>query len=217
MEADQDGSLLDDDLLEQFTDIVDRATAAGRPLHPRPRLEVADGRRERSRAVTRAGEAPRVRVQRDLPARPPQARAWTLAHETAHVLRAQEGARPPQRGLTALAGVLAVVAVVAVAVGAYGELLAGWTGTTTQWLLPAVAGITALGMIMILTALVRREEVATDEVAAVIFGEVLSPDGVQRLLHAEGGLWLRWLPTLLRTHPRPAARRRAGLRARDTP
>ena len=80
-------------------------------------------------------------------------------------------------------------------------------------LLLALAALGAFGMWMVLISLVRREETATDATAAQVFGEVLTVAGVERIRRNEGAL-SRYVPTLLRSHPDPAARRRAGLASR---
>ena len=157
------------------------------------------------------GDAPQVRLGQDLLATAPEVRAWTLAHEAAHVLRGQQRLVPPVPvGVWCSGAVLVVVMLVALAAAVYGERLGGWAGGwVTSLLLVVVAA-----MVMwagLLTGLLRAEEAAADAVAATVFGEVLSEDGVRRLYDQEG--LTRYQPMLLRTHPRPPARRQAGLTA----
>lgn len=64
-----------------------------------------------------------------------------------------------------------------------------------------------------LISLTRREETAAEVTATRVFGEVLTVAGVQRIRRNEGAL-SRYVPALLRSHPDPAARRRAGLASR---
>lgn len=80
-------------------------------------------------------------------------------------------------------------------------------------LLLTLAALGAFGMWLVLIGLVRREETAIDATAARVFGEVLTVAGVERIRHNKGAL-SRCVPTLLRSHPDPAARRRAGLAGR---
>jgi hypothetical protein len=82
-------------------------------------------------------------------------------------------------------------------------------------LLLALGVVGATGMRLVLVALIRREETETDAAAARVFGEVLTPAGVERIRRNEGRL-SRYVPTVLRSHPHPAARRRAGLAATVT-
>ena len=72
----------------------------------------------------------------------------------------------------------------------------------------ALLGVGALWLMLI--ALIRREEAAADVTAAAVFGEVLTIAGVERLRRGEGAL-ARYVPSVLREHTHPNARRRAGL------
>jgi len=58
----------------------------------------------------------------------------------------------------------------------------------------------------------RREERAADELAATVFGEVLTDTRVQLLRRHEGRLPAH-LPTFVLTHPHPEQRRRASAAA----
>ncbi len=203
-------SVVPEDLREQYDQIVSRA-AALRP--PAPELEVAGAERHSSRVVLAAtGEppTPRVRLSADLLGVPPVDRAWSIAHELGHVLRRQEGARPAGAAVfLVIAAVLAFGAVVCV----FG---AGWAMLHSPGSLAGGLAAAALlqvgGLWLVLLALLRREESATDAVAAVVFGEVLTLAGVERLRRREGAL-SRYVPTVLRSHPHPSARRCAGLAA----
>jgi hypothetical protein len=201
-----------DDLREQYNQIVGRADALGQSV---PVLEVAAGLGHSSRVILAAtGETttPRVRLSADLLCTPPVDRAWSIAHELGHVLRRQDGARPPgASAFLAVAAVLATGAVVCV-VGV------GWAMLRNSGPLAGALAAASLlqvgGLWLVLLALLRREETATDTAAAVIFGEVLTPAGVERLRRREGAL-SRYVPTLLRSHPHPSSRRRTGLDARS--
>lgn len=205
------------ELQTQYEQIVQRAAVAGRPLDPVPVLEGADRSSHGSRSFVGppgSTELPRVRLGLDLLAAAPEDRAWTIAHELSHVLRRQESARLEfTRGPLALAAVLSAVAVGAV-------LLAGISlvrsGGADIGLLLGTAAVSAVGMYFVNVTLVRREEIATDATAAAVFGEVLSAAGVARVRRNEGAL-SRYLPTVIRSHPHPAARRRAGLAHRPQP
>jgi len=76
-------------------------------------------------------------------------------------------------------------------------------------LLLTLSMVGAVVMAAGIATVTRREEVATDATAAAVFGEVLSTAGVRRLRRREG-IPARLLPSLLRSHPRPGSRRRAG-------
>ena len=201
-------------LLEQFERIAARAADAGRPLDPVPLLEVAAGARRGSRAYPGSGgDGPRVRLSQDLLDVAPAERAWTIAHELSHVLHRQEGLRPgaAPRLLVGI-GVLAVASVGS-ALGGRQALLRG--SPRRGDLLFAVAAGGAFGLWLAAVAAIRREEDAADATAAVVFGEVLGTAGVERLLALEGAL-ARRVPTLLRDHSHPVARRRAGLAAQGS-
>jgi len=76
-------------------------------------------------------------------------------------------------------------------------------------LLLTLSMVGAVVMAAGIATVTRREEVATDATAAAVFGEVLSTAGVRRLRRREG-IPARLLPSLLRSHPHPGSRRRAG-------
>ena len=198
------------ELRAEFEQIAARAAAAGRALDPMPTLEVAArGRHGSSAFVGQAGstEPPRIHLGLDLLDTAPADRAWSIAHELSHVLRRQEGTRLEYtRGPLAVAALLFAVSVAAVLTAGY-ALVRG-SGPDVGLLL-AVAALGALGMWMVLVCLIRREETESDATAAAVFGEVLTAAGVQRVRRNEGRL-SRYVPTLLRSHPHPAARRRAG-------
>lgn len=198
----------------QYQQIAVRAAAAGRPLHPVPMLEVAAHAKHGSRAIvgpTGGAEVPRVRLSMELLDIAAPDRAWTIAHELSHVLRRQEGARLELTRVPLItAALLGAVAAAAVLAAGYSALLG--SGSYIG-LLFALAGVGVLGMWLVLVWLIRREETATDATAAAVFGEVLTAAGVERVRRDEGAL-SRYVPTVLRSHPHPAARRRAGLAAR---
>lgn len=200
-----------DPLREEFAEIAARAAAAGRPLDPLPVLEVAQHSSHGSRSFVGppgSDDLPRVRLGMDLLAAAPEDRAWTIAHELSHVLRRQERTRLEfTRGPLALAAMLLAGAIGAVALAGV-SLLRGAGADVGLLLLTAV--VCAIGMYFVNVTLVRREEIATDATAAQVFAEVLSAAGVERIRRNEGAL-SRYLPTLIRSHPHPAARRRAGL------
>lgn len=215
---DQPGTLVPEPLRAQFEQIAARAAAAGRPLAPMPTLELATRAGHGSRAFagrTGTAQTPRVRLSRDLLEAAPADRAWTIAHELSHVLRSQEGARLEHtRGHLAAAGVFAALAAAPLFFTVpLAEAPAGW---------PFRVGLVALtvvglaGLWAVLVSLTRREETATDLTAALVFGEVLSLTGVTRLVRDEGAL-SRCLPTVIRSHPHPSARRQLGLAAAGQP
>lgn len=144
----------------------------------------------------------------DLLAAAREDRAWTIAHELSHVLRRQEGTRLEfTRGPLALAAVLLAVAVGAVFLAGISLVRSGGADIG---LLLGTAAVSAVGMYFVNVTFVWREEIATDATAAAVFGEVLSAAGVARVRRNEGAL-SRYFPTVIRSHPHPAARRRAGL------
>lgn len=199
-----------DQLCEEFGEIAARAAAAGQPLDPLPVLEVAEHSSHGSRSFVGppgSDDLPRVRLGMDLLAAAPEDRAWTIAHELSHVLRRQERTRLEfTRGPLALAAALLAGAIGAVVLA--GLSLRGAGADIGLVLLTAV--VCAIGMYFVNVTLVRREEIATDATAAQVFTEVLSAAGVERIRRNEGAL-SRYLPTVIRSHPHPAARRRAGL------
>ena len=192
--------------------IARRAARHGTPLNPMPELEIAQRTRHGSRARLGARDRPpRLYLDPGLLDLAPADRAWTIAHELAHVLRRQEGTRQElARGLLTTAGLLAVLAVGAVLAAGYLVL----SGSARHVGLPFAVGVASVaGMWLLFISLLRREETETDAAAAAVFGEVLTVAGVERLRRIEG-LLTRHLPTFLRSHPHPAARRQAGLTAR---
>ena len=203
-----------DQLRAEFQQIAARAAAAGRPLRPVPTLEVAAHSRHGSRVILGppgGPDLPRVRLGLDLLDTPPADRAWTIAHELSHVLRRQEGARPGvSAGLLVGAAATGALSIAAVLAAGYSALLGDDRYAGPLFVL-AVAGVA--GLWLVLNALIRREETETDATAAAVFGEVLTAAGVERVRRNEGAL-SRYVPTLLRSHPHPAARRRAGLASR---
>ncbi len=194
-------------LREQYEQIAARAAAADRALDPTPVLEIATCARHDSRVFLGAAGAAgpvRVRLSRDLVTAVPAERAWTIAHELGHALRHQEGAR-----LQMPAGLLAGSALAGTA-SAAGVFAAGYaalrgSGPTVE-LLFTLSMVGAVVMAAGFATVTRREEVAT---AAAVFGEVLSTAGVRRLRRREG-IPARLLPNVLRSHPHPGSRRRAG-------
>jgi Zn-dependent protease with chaperone function len=199
------------ELREEYDLIVARSADLWQPV---PVLEV-DGHKGHSSSVVLAATTstpPRVRLSADLLSTPPVDRAWSMAHELGHVLRHQNGERPAGAPVfLAGAGVLGAGAVACV-------FTAGAAVLHSAGFIAGVLAAGALGQVgglwLVLLVLMRREESATDAVAAAVFGEVLTPAGVERLCRYEGAL-SRYVPTLLRSHPRPKARRAAGLVALD--
>jgi len=204
--------MVPDRLRAEVAEIAARAAAAGRPLDLLPVLEVAACRRQGSAAfIGRPGrrEPPRVRLAIKLLSQAPTERAWTIAHELSHVLRAQEGTRVrPSRARLVAGAVLIAAAVLGLATAGY---VAVSGGTDVGVPLTAASGA-ATGMYLVLLGPDRAEEAGADVTAAKVFGEVLSVAGVERMRRDEGVL-VRYAPTVLRTHPHPAARRAAGLAA----
>jgi len=150
-----------------------------------------------------------VRLAIKLLSQAPTERAWTIAHELSHVLRAQEGTRVrPSRARLVAGAVLIAAAVLGLATAGY---VAVSGGTDVGVPLTAASGA-ATGMYLVLLGPDRAEEAGADATAATVFGEVLSAAGVERMRCDEGVL-VRYAPTVLRTHPHPAAGRAAGLAA----
>ena len=206
------GGDVPDELRAEVEQIARRAARHGTPLNPMPELEIAQRTRHGSRARLGARDRPpRLYLDPGLLDLAPADRAWTIAHELAHVLRRQEGTRQElARGLLTTAGLLAVLAVGAVLAAGYLVL----SGSARHVDLPFAVGVASVaGMWLLFISLLRREETETDAAAAEVFGEVLTAAGVERLRRIEG-LLTRHLPTFLRSHPRAAARRQAGLTAR---
>lgn len=198
-------------LRQEFETIAARAAAVGRPLAPMPTLEIATNSRRDSRAFTDpVGSAgtPRVRLAQDLLDTAPEERAWTIAHELSHVLRAQEGTRVTfTRGRLNAVWALLALAVAALAVAGY----AGLTRSGPSADLMAGLGVVGLAVwAALIVEVIRREETGADATAAEVFGEVLTVAGVKRLQRRERP-FAEFAVTAWRTHPRPSHRRRAGL------
>jgi predicted Zn-dependent protease len=175
-------------------------------------LEIATHPRHGSRVLRPAdgSQLPRLRLGRDLLDVDPADRAWAIAHELAHVLRRQEGIRLEFTGRLVTAGaLLGALAVAAVLTAGYGALFG--SGRYVALLL-TLGLVGATGMWLVLVALIRQEETETDATATDVFGEVLTPAGVERIRRNEG-LLSGYIPTFLRSHPHAAARRQAGLTA----
>jgi len=198
------------ELREQYEQIAARAVGAGRALEPTPVLEIATRARHDSRVFlgTAGAAGPvRVRLSRELVTAVPAERAWTIAHELGHALRHQEGARL-QMPTRLLAG--GAVAGAASAAGVFAAVYAAMRGSgAAADLLFTLSRVGVVVMAAGIATVTRREEVATDLTAAAVFGEVLSTAGVRRLRRREG-ISARLLPSLLRSHPHPGSRRRAG-------
>lgn len=115
--------MVPDGLRAEVAEIAARAAAAGRPLDALPVLEVAACRRQGSAAfIGRSGrrEPARVRLAIKLLSQAPTERAWTIAHELSHVLRAQEGTRVrPSRARLVAGAVLIAAAVLGLATAGY--------------------------------------------------------------------------------------------------
>jgi Zn-dependent protease with chaperone function len=199
------------ELRAEVEQIARRAAAAGRPLDPMPALEMATRPRYGSRVFlgpADGSQLPRLRLGLDLLDVDPADRAWAIAHELAHVLRRQEGIRLEFTRRRVTAGALfGALAVVAVLTAGYGALFGSGRYVGLLLILGLVG---AAGMWLVLMALIRQEETETDVTATDVFGEVLTPAGVERIQRNEGRL-SRYVPTVLRTHPHPATRRRARL------
>ena len=201
------------ELRAEVDQIARRAAAAGRQLDPMPVLELATHPRHGSRVLRPAdgSQLPRLRLGLDLLDVDPADRAWAIAHELAHVLRRQEGIRLEFTGRRVTAGaLLGALAVAAVLTAGY-DVLFGSGRYVGLLLILGLVG--AAGMWLVLVALIRQEETETDATATDVFGEVLTPAGVERIRRNEG-LLSGYIPTFLRSHPHAAARRQAGLTAR---
>ncbi len=201
------------ELRAEVDQIARRAAAAGRQLDPMPVLELATHPRHGSRVLRPAdgSQLPRLRLGLDLLDVDPADRAWAIAHELAHILRRQEGTRLEFTGRRVTAGaLLGALAVAAVLTAGYGALFG--SGRYVGLLL-TLGLVGATGMWLVLVALIRQEETETDATATDVFGEVLTPAGVERIRRNEG-LLSGYIPTFLRSHPHPAARRQASLTAR---
>ena len=196
--------------------LLARAAAAGRIFAPVPGL-VLDAAREPAVHVT---HPPRgtpgvslVHLTPEVLARAPRERAWTLAHELAHVLRHQDGTYARDRrfldvawcaaALTCLAGLLT---------GAYSDLYGEQALVVLSVLVSAAS---ALISVLVSFARVRRDEIATDTLAAVVFGHRPSQQEVVDLRRNEGR-FAALVPAFLRTHPRPHRRGAARLRQHRT-
>lgn len=194
------------ELREQYARIAARATSAGRPLHAVPELEIRARGRHGSKTTGLRG-TPRVQLSADLLAIAPSERAWTIAHELSHVLRAQQGKHPVFSRATRLsAGASAAWTLVTTVAALY---LAFAGPSKYPGVLLALSSLGLCTLWTVLAAPMRREEIAADETAAVVFGEVLTEAGVHRLTRLEG--FNRFIPGFLRDHPHPSARRNAGL------
>jgi len=198
-------------LRAEYEQIAARAAAAGRPLRPVPLLELTADARHGSRAILGppgGADLPRVRLSVNVLTTAPAERAWTIAHELSHVLHRQEGARLGRTTgfLVGAAGIAG--GTVAAVLGAVYSVLLGSGVDVGPLLTLALLGVGALWLMLI--ALIRREETAADVTAAAVFREVLTIAGVERLRRGEGAL-ARYVPSVLREHTHPNARRRAGL------
>lgn len=200
-------------LVDELAEMVQRCAAAGRPLDPPPLLELATSSRKSTEAIFGGPHGPpRIRLALDLVDVPPHERSWTLAHELSHLLHRQE-ARPLARTGPLRALVAAVIVVALILVGRGVWLIAAGDDQAAKQPL-ALAVLAPIVLLLVMIKLMRREEAAADLTAAEVFGEVLTPAGVQRLVQRQG--IERFTPMLLRTHPRAPARRASGLAALST-
>ncbi len=170
----------------EFDELVDRAANVGRVLWDRPLLEAAQRRTQGCKAMPRPeGEVTRIRLSHEVLALPTAERRWTLAHELAHVLRYQAGEHIGHSRFQA--AVLVVLAALWLNCGVL-LLLRNAAG---QPFLPVSAAALVLMLVvaatgvLVLTAPIRAEEAATDQLAAAVLGEVLTPAGVERLRRHE--------------------------------
>lgn len=194
------------DLLSEVQALAARAARAGRPLRGVPTVEISDTLS--SRAFP-AHTPPRIRLSSRLLQLSPRERAWTIAHELSHVLRHQEGSAWRRAPIWPF--LLASVVTFASLAGA---VLAAPSSAILSTLLVLLAlagagGLTWWNMAQLAGS--RRNEAETDALAATVFGEVMTEEWVQHILHAEG--LSRYLPMALRSHPRPDARRRDAVLA----
>jgi hypothetical protein len=194
----------------EYDEIASRAEAAGRPLRPMPKLMIADG-------YTKAAAGLRGRRYATVCLSPndldddPRYRAWGIAHELGHVWIAQRRRGPGSTALRKLpAYALTVLGTTAFVVLSLAAASLG------RWILLGMAIGTLVTTVttgqVISCAADRAEETEADEVAAVVFGEVLSPEGVEMVRREEESVQRK--PRIFWTHPLPAKRRRSGLAAR---
>ena len=193
-------------------DLLTQAAAAGYRLDPRPFVELRPEHEHSTALPSPVGRHSALWIGRDLLQAPPAVQRWGLAHEVAHLLPSSAGPRlhlGPWLGT--VAAVAALVAVAAAVTSAAALATAPGPVPAPPWLpLISVAGVLVLWLV--LQRMRRQLESAVDIATARVFGLVLPPDGVQWLTAAEGTI-SRHLPVLLRTHPRPGARRQTGLDA----
>jgi len=220
------------ELREQYEQIAARAAAAGRALDPTPVLEIATRARHDSRVFLGAAGAAgpvRVRLSRELVTAVPAERAWTIAHELGHALRHQEGARlqMPTRllagsalaGTASAAGVLAAVYAALHGSGAAVDLLFAFSMLGAVVMVAAIATVTRRDRRCGVRGGAQRGRCATATLprgprpsparghrAGGQLGGQQQPRPGRDHAGAPGAL----LPTVLRSHPRPGSRRRAG-------
>ena len=205
------------DLQVQFDQLLNLAAARGSGLNPGPHLEIDASRPDAAEST--GGASPVVRLGTRTAGLPPADRGFLLAHELSHIRRQQRGLVPPFPRAAFGAWSLVMLAVwEGVILVSAGWAPRGGLGVALAWWavrLALMLGAAAWGLLGVVCSYSRREEAAVDHLTAVLFGEVLTVDGVERLTGLEERL-NRALPDRLRSHPRPAARRAAGLRAIDS-
>ena len=195
------------DLQQQFEQMLERAANRGAAVHPPPQLRIDPDDPQLAESSFLFRRKPLVELGMATVELPPRERAWTLAHELSHHWRYRHGLMRGQL----LAATLLLATVPIVLVGLFALQM------TEQGMLPkpawaALGGVTFLSLpiiaLVVIARIKRRDEAATDHLAALLFGEVPTEGDVQRLLEQEpaGPRWLH-------THPAPASRRQAALRA----
>jgi len=199
------------ELRAQYEDLAARAATLGRALRPVPIVEIATSSTEDNHfwpGSIHGTRPPRIRLSQDLPSMPAHDRGFSMAHELSHALSFQEKARRLQiQDRIFLIGIaVAVLAGVAEA-----ALHISRVGIPVVSVALGLLAFASLGVTILITlAVTRREEAATDVMAATVFGEALTEAGMRRLERREGAsLQRRW--RWFRTHPLPPTRRASGL------
>lgn len=191
-------------LVQEVEDLIAHGERLGYPVSSRPEVRLGASSRAR---WARGGQPARITVDARLLERSAADRRWVIGHELGHLqpgtLRAGSVL---QRAL--IVGGLAVLAVTALVFVAVAVPL-GWAaipdGPAWNW---GAFGIFS-GLVIALAGLMghsRDTETACDRASALIYGQAMSQEHVDYLLHREG-LLNRLVPTVFRTHPRPRRRR----------
>lgn len=193
--------------------LIARARAHGHPVRVPPIATAGRGRSRNHIGPWSEDEPRRIVLTSSTLVLPAAERRWVLAHELSHQLRDdQRGGRYPEPRwawpLTVALLVLLIGSILGCGAIALG-LLHPYKEVSAA--VAVAAAVLMAAFLAVLTRWERAEETAVDHTAAEVFGAVLTPAGVRRLQRREGRLFGRLLPVPVRSHPRPAARRVAGL------